>query len=73
VPVGQEPLLCDVELLLCPAAKLDNNFCKSELLQRSQMCLWPLLLFSKNSIACPHFLHLYSNIGIFQSPYEDRD
>ena len=65
MPVGQEPLPCDVELLLCPAAKVDNNFCKSELLHFSQTCLRGSLCFSRNSVICPQFLHLYSNIGIF--------
>ena len=64
VPVGKESL----PLLLCPTANPENNFCIFGLPHFSQMCLFLPLLFSKNSILCPHLLHLYSNIGIIISP-----
>ena len=68
VPVGQESL----PLLLCPTANPENNFCVSVLPHFSQMCLFLPPLFSRNSILCPHLLHLYSNIGIVISPVNSQ-
>jgi hypothetical protein len=36
----------------------------------SQVCFLLLPAFSRNSLFAPHFLHLYSNIGIVISPLQ---
>jgi hypothetical protein len=54
---------------LRPTENSDNSFSSFELLHRSHLCLLTPALFSKNSIVCPQSAHLYSNIGITQSPY----
>jgi len=66
--VEQESLPPDLELLV--AEKVEKSFCISELPHFSQMCLFLLLLFSRNSVLLPHLLHLYSNIGIVVSPFK---
>jgi len=61
--VGQESVPCEGDVP-CPTEKPESSFCRFELLHCSQICLRGLLLFSRNSVMCPHLLHLYSNIGI---------
>jgi hypothetical protein len=55
---------------LRPTEKSDNSFSSFELLHRPHLCLWAPALLSKNSIVCPQSAHLYSNIGITQSPFQ---
>jgi len=66
VPVGQESLPPDLELLV--AEKVEKSFCNLLLPHFWQLCFLELLALSRNSILCPHLLHLYSNIGIVLSP-----
>jgi len=54
---------------LRPTAKDEKSFCIAELPHRSQICLPLPPAFSRNSIVCSHSVHLYSNIGIYQSPF----
>ena len=68
-PLGQDSQARAAELL-CPTAKPLNSFCKSELPHFWHLCFRGFLVFSKNSIVCPHLLHLYSNIGTTKSPYK---
>ena len=53
--------------LLRPSAKPESSFCISELMHLSHVCFRGDRVFSRNSIVCPHLLHLYSNIGILTS------
>ena len=56
--------------VLRPTENSDKSFSSFELLHRPHLCLWAPALFSKNSIVCPQSAHLYSNIGITQSPFQ---
>jgi hypothetical protein len=62
VPVGQDEPLEDEPPDL--AAKVENSFCVSFAPHSSH--LWGLSVpaFSRNEVTWPHFLHLYSKIGI---------
>lgn len=65
-PLGHVSQVWPVDLLR-PTAKPESSFCISELLHCSHVCFRGVCVFSRNSIVCPHLLHLYSNIGILTS------
>ena len=62
-PLGQVSQAEPVDLLR-PTAKPESSLFTSELPHCSQVCLRGALVFSRNSITCPHLSHLYSKIGI---------